>query len=128
MLSDPPAPQGLRWCLFLDTLSVAGGTVNSASKWRLELAREIAAVYVLRHGVQMIVAGGSAARGVADDYSDIDILVYWDHVDQSWLESPPLPSSTTRRFTFHTAAADQVYLEQYFVGDVKVDIAHIALA
>ncbi len=68
-------------------------------------------------------------RGEADAYSDIDMIVYWDRVDGAWLETPPLTAKNVRRFTFmHLVQVDpRLYLEQYFVGDVKVDVGHLAL-
>ena len=46
------------------------------SAWRLELARAYIAPYAER--AQIAVLGGSVAQGVADRWSDIDTIVYWD--------------------------------------------------
>lgn len=102
--------------------------MNEASEWRIALAHDLAAHYAPQPGVRMIVAGGSAARGQADAYSDIDLIVYWERVDAGWLASAPLGPAGGARFTFRAVVEGTVYLEQYFIGDLKLDVAHIALA
>ena len=66
------------------------------SAWRLDLAHAYIQPYAER--AQIAVLGGSAAQGVADSWSDIDTLVYWDAIDRDWLETPrpatPASSST----------------------------------
>lgn len=96
--------------------------------WRLALARDIAAHYAPRPGVAFIILGGSAARGRTDAWSDLDLLVYWDSPDIPWLETAPLAAAGARRFTWRVTFPDQVWLEQYFIGAQKVDVAHCALS
>ncbi|HLZ72413.1 MAG TPA: hypothetical protein VKV26_21115, partial [Dehalococcoidia bacterium] len=95
---------------------------------RLALARQIAALYAARPGVRMILVGGSVAAGRADDYSDLDIAVYWESVDTDWLEEPPLEALGAERFTFVPADEHGGRLEQYFLGTLKIDVGSIALA
>ena len=59
--SEPQHPQGM----------------NSASRWRLALARRVAAAYAANPSVAAVIVGGSTARGHADRYSDIEIGVFW---------------------------------------------------
>ena len=77
----------------------------------------------------MTAVGGSASRGQADAFSDIDFAVYWDEVDAEWLELAPLGGAGTERFTFRNVvqADPGVWLEQYFIGKLKVDVAHLPL-
>lgn len=96
--------------------------------WRLGLARDIAAHYAPRPGVAFIVLGGSAARGETDPWSDLDILVYWDAPEVAWFEKAPLEAAGARRFTWRVTLPDQVWLEQYFIGPQKVDVAHCAVS
>jgi hypothetical protein len=51
--------------------------LNEASRWRLEMARKIAPAYMTNHKVQAVIVGGSAARGRADRYSDIEPGLFW---------------------------------------------------
>ncbi|HEY7293691.1 MAG TPA: nucleotidyltransferase domain-containing protein [Dehalococcoidia bacterium] len=101
--------------------------MNEASRWRLALAHEIAALYAARPGVRMILVGGSVAAGRADDYSDLDIAVYWERVDAAWLEEPPLEALGAERFTFVPTNEHGGRLEQYFLGTLKIDVGSIDL-
>lgn len=49
----------------------------SDSAWRRALAGEFAAGYRDRPGVRAVLLSGSVARGLADRYSDIELLVVW---------------------------------------------------
>lgn len=44
----------------------------------LRLARELARIYTADPRVMAVMAGGSVARGCADEYSDVEIGVFWD--------------------------------------------------
>ena len=102
--------------------------MNHASQWRIEFAREIAGWYAGQPNVRMIALGGSAARGLADAYSDMDMAVYWDGLDRAWLAEPPLWPAGGERFTYRLLFDDQVAVEQYQLGEAKLDVAHFSLA
>ena len=51
------------------------------SAWRIDLPARYIAPYAER--AQIAVLGGSVAQGVADRWSDIDTLVYWDEIDRT---------------------------------------------
>ena len=59
-------------------------TPNNASQWRLTVAGQIAPHYAAYPHVEAVVVLGGVARGWADHYSDIDMVVYWS--------SPPTES------------------------------------
>jgi hypothetical protein len=99
--------------------------MNDASRWRLELARDVATWY--RGRPAMVLAGGSAARGQADAFSDLDLAVYWDRPDAVWLANPPLAAAGAERFKLHEDIPGEVYVEQYRVGAAKMDVVHIGL-
>lgn len=96
--------------------------------WRPGLARDIASYYAPRAGVAFIILGGSTARGETDAWSDLDILVYWNAVDTAWLATPPLEGPDVRRFVWRETFPGEVWLEQYFIGTQKIDVAHASLA
>ena len=101
-----------------------GLTLNDASAWRLELARRLIEPYAER--AQIAVLGGSVAQGVADRWSDIDTLVYWDTIDRGWLETPRA-GADGERFTWVEHYPGNACLEQYRFGTVKADVAHVRL-
>ena len=98
---------------------------TEASVWRVEFARELAAYYAGREGVRMIVLGGSAARGEADAYSDLDIVVYWDAIDKEFIDAEPLRELECRRA--YTTGNDEFGLESYYFGSLKADFGHVTM-
>ena len=94
------------------------------SAWRLDLARSYIAPYAER--APIAVLGGSVAQGVADRWSDIDTLVYWDEIDRDWLETPRAAADGDR-FTWVEHYPGNACLEQYRFGTVKADVAHVRL-
>jgi hypothetical protein len=72
------------------------------------------------------VLGGSVAQGVADRWSDIDTIVYWDEIDKDWLETPRA-GPEGNRFTWVEHYPGNACLEQYRFGTVKADVAHVRL-
>ena len=70
--------------------------------------------------------GGSVAQGVADRWSDIDTVVYWDTIDRDWLETPRAAEGGSR-FTWVEHYPGNACLEQYRFGTVKADVAHVRL-
>ena len=51
---------------------------SDMSRAGLKLARALASMYSDRPEVRAVIAGGSVARGCADEYSDVEIGVFWD--------------------------------------------------
>src|SRR5579883_3490058 len=51
--------------------------MSSASQWRLDVACSLAEQYATLEHVAGVMVGGSPARGQADRFSDIELLVVW---------------------------------------------------
>jgi len=98
---------------------------TEASTWRVEFARELAEYYKDRDGVRMIVLGGSASRGEADAYSDLDIIVYWDTIDREFIDSVPLKELECRHA--YTTGSGELQLESYYFDGLKADLGHITM-
>ena len=92
--------------------------------WRLDLARAYVAPYAER--APIAVLGGSVAQSVADRWSDVDTIVYWDAIDRDWLETPRAAEGG-ERFTWVEHYPGNACLEQYRFGTVKADVAHVRL-
>lgn len=69
------------------------GQTNRHAAWRLDVARDVARRLAGTAGVRAIAVAGSVARGYADAYSDVELLVLWN----------ALPDDATR----HAIVADQ---------------------
>lgn len=51
--------------------------MNPHSAWRLELARHVAAEYIKNNKVAAIMVAGSVGRDLADEWSDLELDIYW---------------------------------------------------
>lgn len=97
--------------------------MNRASAWRLDLAKQIAPVYAANPSVRAIAVAGSVARGWADDFSDVELDVFW---------SRP-PTDDERRDAVERVGgqlvefwdfADEEWEESYELDGVKVEVSH----
>jgi hypothetical protein len=52
--------------------------MNSASRWRLELGRQLGMAYAANPKAKVVMVAGSTAAGTADRYSDLELDVYWN--------------------------------------------------
>jgi hypothetical protein len=100
--------------------------MTDASRWRMDLAPALAKVYMRQPAPVMIALGGSAVRGEADAYSDMDMLVYWKTIDSTLQTAAPLQILGARRFNWVEQGVTGC-LEQYFLGNLKIDVGHIPL-
>lgn len=74
-----------------------------ASRWRFALAHSLAALYARNAHVAAVLVGGSTARGQADRFSDLELLVLW---------SAP-PTDDDRRAVIDAAGGDLHRLYPY---------------
>ncbi len=52
--------------------------MNNHAQWRLNFARRLAEKICQVPGVLAIMVGGSVARGWADEYSDLELPIFWE--------------------------------------------------
>ncbi|EMR07257.1 hypothetical protein C772_00902 [Bhargavaea cecembensis DSE10] len=52
--------------------------MDHQTEWRLEAARTLTEKLKDKTGIRAVMVGGSAARGYADVYSDLELIAYWD--------------------------------------------------
>jgi hypothetical protein len=98
---------------------------DSHTQWRLGLAEQLAQKIKLFAGVRAIVVGGSVARGYADEYSDLELIVIWE----------VLPEDDARRALVAALNADFLYAydgpsreDQLLVKDFQIDLWHNTIA
>ncbi len=101
---------------------------TDATRSRLDLAHRIVGIYA--ENSDLVAAGccGSVARGTADDQSDLDLYLFWKRPQRDAFETAPTESIGGRRFIFTGIDENGDGLEQIFVEDTKVDIAHELLS
>lgn len=93
--------------------------------WHLDFAKQLAVKIRAFTGLRAIAAGGSVARGYADAYSDLELLLFWD----------ALPDDDARHALIETLQADFLYEyngpsqeDQLLIQNFQVDLWHLTLA
>jgi predicted nucleotidyltransferase len=95
---------------------------NPHTKWRIDFAGQLAKRLVTFKGIKAIIIAGSVARDYADEYSDIEIPIFWE----------TLPDDATRHAIVAALNADFLYAydgpaheDQLLINGVQVDLWHI---
>ncbi|WP_416666664.1 DUF4037 domain-containing protein [Egbenema bharatensis] len=97
------------------------------SAWRISLAHKIAPAFIANPEVEACFVFGSAALGISDQYSDLELGFIWSQ----------LPSVEELRATAQRVGvkgwelepygeAKQAWLEQFYLYDMKVEAGHWA--
>lgn len=95
------------------------------SAWRISLAHKIAPAFTANPAVEACFVFGSAALGISDQYSDLELAFVWSH----------LPSAEELRTTAQNVGvegweiepygeAKQRWLEQFYMHGMKVEAGH----
>lgn len=95
------------------------------SAWRISLAHKIAPAFTANPRVEACFVFGSAALGISDQYSDLELAFVWSH----------LPSAEELRTTAQSVGvegweielygeAKQSWLEQFYLYGMKVEAGH----
>ena len=96
---------------------------NPHTKWRIDFAQQLAKHLARFDGIKAIVIAGSVARDFADEYSDIEMPVFWE----------TLPDDTTRHEIVKALNAEFLYAydgpaheDQLLINGIQVDLWHIS--
>jgi predicted nucleotidyltransferase len=97
---------------------------NPHAKWRIDFAGHLAKRLETFGGVKAIVIAGSVARGYADEYSDVEIPIFWEK----------LPDDSTRHAIVATLNGEFLYEydgpareDQLLINGIQVDLWHISI-
>ncbi|MBN2005880.1 MAG: nucleotidyltransferase domain-containing protein [Anaerolineae bacterium] len=98
---------------------------NSNTLWRIDFARKLAGDIIPFQGVRAIVVAGSVARGYADEYSDVEIPIFWN----------VLPDDAQRHAIVRALNAEFLYAydgpsaeDQLLINGVQIDLWHVTVA
>jgi hypothetical protein len=99
--------------------------MSQASAWRLRFAQRLAPAYATLPDVSAVLLGGSASRGWADRYSDIEVGVFWKNVptDEERMHIAEQVGGERIRADSYNPE-QQVWLEEYVVDGVSIDLVH----
>lgn len=101
--------------------------MNEHSIWRISLAHKIAPAFMANLEIQACFVFGSAALGISDQYSDLELAFVWSQ----------LPSTEELQAAAHSVGvegweiepygeAKQAWLEQFYLHGMKVEAGHWA--
>lgn len=97
---------------------------NPHTKWRIDFAQRLAKRLITFEGIEAIVIGGSVARDYADEYSDLEIPIFWE----------TLPNDVSRHAMVTALNAEFLYTydgpaceDQLLVEGVQVDLWHVSI-
>src|SRR5918992_4067481 len=99
---------------------------TEASRYLRTLAAQVAEAYVAHTGPRAVLLAGSAAEGVSDYFSDIDLIAYYDG------RLPTDEGLALARDRAHVGAfrvrsprANGTYVEEFTVQGVECEVLHI---
>lgn len=97
---------------------------NPHAKWRIDFAQHLAKRLETFEGIQAIVIAGSVARDYADEYSDIEIPIFWE----------TLPDDATRHAIVSALNGKFLYAydgpaheDQLLINGVQVDLWDVSI-
>ena len=101
--------------------------MNEASRWRLDLAQQIAPLYETSSGAQAVIVGGSVSRNCADRYSDIELGIFWTTPPTEKVREEIARRAGGRLYRSF-GLEQEAWSEEYYVHGVKLDVHHQAVS
>lgn len=104
---------------------------EAASAWREELVRPLLAACAATPGVDEVALSGSAARGTADRWSDVEVMVFWSRPpgeEERRAAAESAGAEVRRCFPFDEA--EQVWCDDLSAGPDRllVEVTHALVA
>ena len=98
-----------------------------ASLWRIEFAREVIRHYLPHDSIEAAILSGSPPKGLSDQYSDLDVIVFWSEIDHRYLDAVPLWDIDCELKYSRAMGDESAHLESYYFGPLKVDVGHLTM-
>lgn len=101
--------------------------MNHESEWRLDKGKKVAALYAQNPKLAALVVAGSVGRGWADEWSDIELDLFWNEP----------PSDKDRKSVIEAVSGEIVYYfhlegdewsDAYYVDGLKFEISSFLAA
>jgi predicted nucleotidyltransferase len=102
--------------------------VTEASRYLVALAERIAAAYVAETGPRAILLTGSAAEGVSDTFSDLDLIAYYDRLPRDDRLAAARLSVGAPDANAPTGRDAGSVIEEFVLGGVECQIGHVEIA
>ena len=102
--------------------------MNQLSQERLELARRNTAVFQQNPHIKAILVTGSVAKGLADDNSDIDIIMYYDELPGEAAFEAYRQAALDSGGGFYGGNAPEGFALFQYIDGIRHDFAHALLS
>ncbi|MBW4539208.1 MAG: DUF4037 domain-containing protein [Myxacorys chilensis ATA2-1-KO14] len=97
------------------------------SLWRISLAHKIAPAFTVNPKVEACFVFGSAALGISDQYSDLELAFIWSQLPSAEELQATAQSVGVRGWEIEPyGEAKQAWLEQFYIYGMKVEAGHWA--
>jgi hypothetical protein len=100
---------------------------TAASRYLVALAGRLAKVYVAETAPRAILLTGSAAEGVSDSYSDLDLIIYHDRLPTDDQLAAARASIATLDSSVSVHRDSDGIIEFYDVAGVECQVAHLTV-
>jgi len=100
---------------------------NAASRYLLSLAERNAQAYIALPGTRAIILVGSAAEGVSDYHSDIDMCVFYDALPSEEALLAACQQNQGDKRQFFGEPGQEAGIEIYHVNGVECQIVHTTI-
>src|SRR2546421_4403576 len=102
--------------------------MNEASAGRLALAQQLAPYYRANPKVAAVTVEGSVARGYADRFSDIDLVVFWSEPPTEKERRDIIKRARGRHVQLFPSHEDEpCWSDSYDVGAGAIDVRHVGV-
>ncbi|MER7247770.1 hypothetical protein [Kribbella sp. NPDC000426] len=105
--------------------------VTEAARWRREAVRPVLAAFAAADGVDAVMMSGSSARGDADEWSDVEVGVFWQRPpsERDRLAAAQLARAADARIVSDVDAPppwyDHLYLGAAHPDGLMIEVAHM---
>lgn len=96
--------------------------MNYDSQWRLELGKRAAAIYAQNHKLAALVVAGSVGRGWADEWSDIELDLFW-HEPPTDDDRKSVIQALNGALVYYYPLEEDEWSDAYFVDGLKFEVS-----
>lgn len=115
----------MRYIVSVEELIILNMTEHSA--WRISLAHKIAPAFTANPKVEACFVFGSAALGISDQYSDLELAFIWSELPSAEELQATAQSVGVKGWEIDLyGEARQRWLEQFYLYGMKVEAGHWA--
>jgi len=115
----------VRYIVSAEELIILNMTEHSA--WRISLAHRIAPAFTANPKIEACFVFGSAALGVSDQYSDLELAFIWSQLPSAEELQATAQSFDAKSWEIESyGEAQQAWLEQFYMYGMKVEVGHWA--